>query len=190
MRRLLLASAGKFVLFIIAIIFFRERYLMNSEQQTTDESVQFNQLFHSGTVRARKTVRDWQEAVHLSGQLLVDNGSVEPAYVDAMERVLRELGPYAVIAPGIVLLHARPEDGVLEPCMGLVTLSTPVRFGHSQNDPVDIVIALGAVDKKGHIQALQRLAGLLGDPDGLTRLRSASTDDVLLSVIQSWAGQS
>ena len=54
-------------------------------------------------------MRDWQEAVHLTGQLLVDKGSVAPSYVDAMERVLRDLGPYAVIAPGIVLLHARPQ---------------------------------------------------------------------------------
>jgi PTS system ascorbate-specific IIA component len=161
---------------------------MASEQQTTNETAQFNQLFNPGTVRAQKAVRDWQGAVRLAGQLLVESKCVEPTFIEAMDRVLRELGPYAVIAPGIVLLHARPEDGVLVPCMGLVTLSTPVNFGHSQNDPVDIVIALGAVDKKSHIQALQRLAGLLGDPDGLVKLRSATSDVDLFCVIQSWAG--
>jgi PTS system ascorbate-specific IIA component len=162
---------------------------MNSAPQPSDTVFQFDHLFHPGTVRAHQVVRDWQEAIHLTGQLLVEQGSVRASYVDAMERVLRELGPYAVIAPGIVLLHARPEDGVIEPCLALVTLSTPVNFGHSQNDPVDIVIALGAVDKKGHIQVLQRLAELLGNPDGLNSLRSAPDDNALFTVIRSWASQ-
>ena len=163
---------------------------MDSVSSSPQNILQFNQLFHPGTVRANQVVHDWREAVHLTGQLLVEHGSVKAAYVDAMDRVLGELGPYAVIAPGIVLLHARPEDGVLEPCLALVTLSTPVNFGHSQNDPVDIVIALGAVDKKGHIQVLQRLAGLLSNPEGLASLRSAPDDSTLFSVIRSWAGHS
>jgi PTS system ascorbate-specific IIA component len=59
-----------------------------------------------------------------------------------MRRVLQELGPYAVIAPGIALLHARPDDGVLAPCLALITLSRAVEFGSEQNDPVDLVFAL------------------------------------------------
>ena len=161
---------------------------MDTLPQSNNQIFQFDQLFHPETVRACQAVRDWQHAVRLTGQLLVAHGSVQPAYVDAMEKVLRDLGPYAVMAPGIVLLHARPEDGVIEPCLALVTLSTPVNFGHSQNDPVDIVVALGAVDKKGHIQVLQHLAELLGNPDGLASLRAAPDDGALFSVIRSWAG--
>ncbi len=122
----------------------------------------------------------------MAGQLLVETRSIEPRYVDAMEKVIREIGPYAVIAPGIVLLHARPEDGVIEACFGLVTLATPVPFGHSQNDPVDLVFVLGAVDKKNHIRALQHLASLLGNVASLASLRAAQTDEEVFSVIQSW----
>lgn len=146
-------------------------------------------MFPKGAVRAKKQVEDWQEAVRVSGQMLVETGHIEPRYVEAMERVIREIGPYAVIAPGIVLLHARPEDGVLKPCFGLVTLSTPVPFGHTQNDPVDLVFVLGAVDKKGHIEALQRLARMLGDAQGLANLRAAADDEALYAVIESWAGE-
>jgi mannitol/fructose-specific phosphotransferase system IIA component (Ntr-type) len=151
-----------------------------------DSYPQLNRVISSKTIRARVSVQDWQDAIHTAGQLLVENHSVEPRYVEAMERVVRELGPYAVLAPGIVLLHARPEDGVLEPCLAMMTLTTPVCFGHSENDPVDIVLALGAVDKSSHIQALQQLAGLLGDSAALSRLRSARDDQELLSVILSW----
>jgi PTS system ascorbate-specific IIA component len=117
----------------------------------------------------------------------VDSGKVTLDYIQAMKRVLKEMGPYAVIAPGIVLLHARPEDGVLEPCLGLVTLSTPVEFGHSENDPVDLVFALGATDKQAHIAALQQLAMLLGDEQALSEMRSAQDAEDLLRTIETRA---
>jgi mannitol/fructose-specific phosphotransferase system IIA component (Ntr-type) len=137
------------------------------------------------TVRARVQVRTWQEATTAAGDLLVGAGLAEPRYVAAMQRVLQELGPYAVIAPGIALLHARPEDGVLEPCLALITLAQPVEFGSQQNDPVDLVFALGAVDKTAHLAALQELASLLMEDQILARLRAAADDDSLLAAIQS-----
>jgi mannitol/fructose-specific phosphotransferase system IIA component (Ntr-type) len=104
-----------------------------------------------------------------------------------MINVIREIGPYVVIAPGIALLHARPEDGVIKTCFGITTLKDPVAFGHSQNDPVDLVLVLGAVDKTSHIQALQQIATFLGYPANLEKLREAQDDDELFSIIQSGA---
>lgn len=149
--------------------------------------IKLSNLLNSNTVEAKVQVRDWEEAADRVGSLLVASGSVESSYVQAMKRVLREMGPYAVIAPGIVLLHARPEDGVKAPCLGLITLSTPVEFGHSENDPVDLVFALGAMDKKAHIHALQQLARLLGDPQALASLRSAIDSASLIRVIGDWS---
>jgi mannitol/fructose-specific phosphotransferase system IIA component (Ntr-type) len=151
-------------------------------------STQFKKIFKREAVRASVTAQNWQEAVQIAGKLLVNTGSIKQSYVDAMEKVLLDLGPYAVIAPGIVPLHARPEDGVNEPCFGLITLATPVPFGHTQNDPVDLVFVLGATDKSSHIQALQRLAGLLSDASSLETLRASRDDEQLFTVIQSWDG--
>jgi mannitol/fructose-specific phosphotransferase system IIA component (Ntr-type) len=148
--------------------------------------MQLQALLTEQTVRARVTVACWEEAVRAVGQLLVAAGAVEPRYVGAMMRVLRDMGPYAVIAPGVVLLHARPEDGVMQPCFGLITLSTPVPFGHRENDPVDLVIALGAVDKQAHVEALRELALLLSDSAALQRIRSAVDDCSLLLATRSW----
>lgn len=145
-------------------------------------------VFAPEGVRAKKDVRNWPEAVRVAGKFLVEAGYIESRYIDAMEKVIREIGPYVVIAPGIVLLHARPEDGVIKPCFGLVTLSNPVAFGHSQNDPVDLIFVLGAIDKNGHIQALQSIANFLGEPLNLEKLRAAGDDESLFAVIQSWSG--
>lgn len=144
-------------------------------------------LLTRDTIRAKMTAANWEQATEMVGSLLVEAGQVEPGYIESMKRVLHEMGPYAVIAPGIVLLHARPEDGVLKPCLGLVTLSTPVEFGHSENDPVDLVFALGARDKEAHILALQQLAEMLSDESAVASLRAAADSEELYKVIAVWA---
>jgi len=157
----------------------------NSVSQTPFE-LNLANLLTRQTMEARVTVSGWEEAADRVGSLLVQAGRVEPSYTQAMKRVLQEMGPYAVIAPGIVLLHARPEDGVCEPCLGLITLATPVEFGHTENDPVDLVFALGAQDKQAHISALQQLAEMLGDEDMLARLRAAADTQSLYDAVRSW----
>jgi len=75
--------------------------------------------------------------------------------------------------------HARPEDGVIKPGFALVTLATPVEFGNSENDPVDIVVAFGAIDKEKHVEALVKIANLLGNPMTVTNIRNARTIEQL-----------
>ncbi len=153
-----------------------------TETNDTQSPLQLAAMITPDTARAKVFVESWEGATDYVGDLLVKAHKIAPSYIAAMKRVLREMGPYAVIAPGIVLLHARPEDGVLEPCLGLITLSNPVPFGHSQNDPVDIVVALGAVDKAAHIAALQQLASLLGDAGQLAAIRAAEQDTDLIGI--------
>ena len=88
-----------------------------------------------------------------------------------------------MIALGIALPHARPEDGIKRMCLSLITLKEPVKFGHPQNDPVDFVIALGAVDNKSHVKALGQLAEMLGDQENLKAMRSAQTKEDVLKII-------
>lgn len=127
--------------------------------------------------------RDWQEAVTEAGNLLVKAGKIEPRYVEAMIRMVKEIGPYIVIAPGVALPHARPEDGVKEACMSLITLRKPVPFGNQNNDPVELVVAFGSPDSKGHVEALAELARVLGDEEALVRLRRAMSVQDILTIV-------
>lgn len=135
------------------------------------------------TVRARIAVTSWEEAVRASGELLVRAGACEPPYVEAMEQAVRDLGPYIVLAPGVAMPHARPESGVVRPGIAVVTLDTPVPFGHAANDPVDLVIPFAAVDKEAHLETLQRLVALLQDETALAQVRAASTDEELCAAL-------
>ncbi|HUT15426.1 MAG TPA: PTS sugar transporter subunit IIA [Anaerolineae bacterium] len=135
------------------------------------------------TIALGVSVDSWQGAVHAVGELLVESGAVEPRYVPAMVQMVEDIGPYIVIAPGVALPHARPQDGVKSPCMALITLSTPVTFGNEHNDPVWLVVAFGAPDNEGHMEALRDLARLLEDTERLERLRVATSVDEVRKII-------
>jgi len=142
-----------------------------------------SKMISSSTIALNIEVRDWKEAVRVSGNLLVNNGSVEERYIDAMIEAVKSLGPYIVIAPGVALPHARPEDGVLEPCMSLVTLKNPINFGNKNNDPVKLVVSFGTIDHTAHVQALSKLARIIGDDVKLNNLINAQEIEQVEKII-------
>lgn len=130
------------------------------------------------------SARDWVEAVRLAGELLARDGVVEERYVEAMVRVTEELGPYAVIAPGVAMPHARPEDGAREVGLSLVVLREGVNFG-SPNDPVYVVIGFAAKDRTSHLRVLQQLAEFLSEPDVIDELKRVRSEDELRTLLLS-----
>jgi mannitol/fructose-specific phosphotransferase system IIA component (Ntr-type) len=132
-------------------------------------------------IRLNVNALDWEEAVRVGGQLLLDSGKCRPEYVEAMVRTVRELGPYMVLAPGLALAHARPEDGALALGLSLITLQDPVEFGSTPNDPVELVISFCAVDKEEHVDLLKELAAFLRKDENQEYLKKAVTVDEILS---------
>jgi mannitol/fructose-specific phosphotransferase system IIA component (Ntr-type) len=134
-------------------------------------------------IQLQLSVADWQEAVRAGGKLLLQAGKCEPRYVDAMVDAVKTMGPYMVLAPGLALAHARPEDGVLELGMSIITLATPVEFGSVANDPVRLIISFGGVDKESHIEMLRSLAEFLSDEDNQTLLKEANSVSEVMNAI-------
>jgi mannitol/fructose-specific phosphotransferase system IIA component (Ntr-type) len=130
-------------------------------------------------------VNDWQEAVQVCGGLFYEDGATEERFSEAMIRVAIEFGPYIVVAPGIALPHARPEDGVIKASMSAIKLNTPVDFGNAENDPVWLVVALAAIDDRQHLQGLSELASVLSDYSNIERLKACQTPQELLDVFYS-----
>jgi mannitol/fructose-specific phosphotransferase system IIA component (Ntr-type) len=142
------------------------------------------------TVRAKLQVSSWEQAVEEVGKVMVNATLIAPGYIEAMKSTIRELGPYSVIAPGIAMPHARPEDGVLQTGFSLVTLAQPVEFGSSENDPVDIVIAFSALDKETHLDALKEISTLLSDSRFVEKVRSAENHQQLIDIIGAFEAES
>ncbi|MEL7645856.1 MAG: PTS sugar transporter subunit IIA [Anaerolineaceae bacterium] len=140
-------------------------------------------LLRPNLVELNVSVTDWQDAIRAVGELLVKDNAIEPRFVDAMIRVAKEFGPYIVLAPGFAMPHARPEDGCIKSSMGLITLAEPVNFGNPQNDPVNVVVALAAVDNKGHIDALSDLAEVMSEDGIVEKIAASTTVEEVLTIM-------
>lgn len=128
-------------------------------------------------------VRDWRAAVELAGSLLTRIGAARPAYTDAMVRLVRDRGPYIVIAPGLALAHAPGGTAVIADGLAVVTLAESVDFGHPYNDPVRVVLALAAATPERHLPMLADLANIFNARDAVDRIAAAASADEVRSAL-------
>jgi PTS system ascorbate-specific IIA component len=126
---------------------------------------------------------DWRDAVRLAGAALTAAGIARPGYAGEMVRMIEEHGPYVVIAPGLALAHARPGPEVLADGLAIVTLATPVDFGHPYNDPVSVVLALAVASGDAHIALVAELANIFNDSSAVADLAAASSVDDVLAIM-------
>ncbi|MEP6480795.1 MAG: PTS sugar transporter subunit IIA [Rhodoglobus sp.] len=118
---------------------------------------------------------DWRAAVTLAADALAISGAARPEYGLEMIRMIEEHGPYVVIAPGLALAHARPGPEVLADGLSIVTLATPVNFGHPHNDPVRVVLGLAIVSADEHLAAVAALANVFNDSHAIDELAAATS---------------
>ena len=107
-------------------------------------------LAENKSIRLQAEAETWQDAVKIGVDLLVAADVVEPRYYQAILDAVEQHGPYFVLAPGLAMPHGRPEEGVKKTGFALVTLKKPLEFNHEDNDPVDILITMAAVDANTH----------------------------------------
>ena len=155
-----------------------------------------DKILNKSHIRIKEKAADWEEAIRKAGAVLVEAGSIRPAYVEKMIQSVRELGPYIVIMPGFALAHAAPCEEVLKSDVALITLETPVEFG-SPNDPVSVVLCLGCTDSTSHLDTLSGIAetllaeekmeqGLLLldiEPMGAKQVKQSAPDAVLIFIM-------
>ena len=141
------------------------------------------ELLTEDLVKFNIKASNWEDAVRKAGELLYRNNKVEKSYIDAMVKTVEYMGPYIVMAPGIAMPHARPEAGVKDIGVAIVSLEKPVNFGSEDFDPVKLVIALCASESKVHIELLKDLTNILDDDDLINRIDNCKSNIDLRNLI-------
>ena len=126
---------------------------------------------------------DWRAAVRFAGNALRRSGATRDSYTERMIQVIDEFGAYIVIAPGLALAHARPGPDVLTDGLSVVTLATPVLFGHPHNDPVSVIIGLAVATPEAHVHSVAELANVFNDPQAIPALAGATSAEEVWRVI-------
>lgn len=129
------------------------------------------------------SVSDWKQAIRLSAQALLAKGAITEDYINAIFASHQALGPYYVLAPGLAMPHARPEQGVIHNGLSLLHIKQGVSFAAQENDPIYVVIMLCALSGDEHINMITALADIFSDDARLSALLQASSFETIQAVI-------
>ena len=126
--------------------------------------------------------RSWQEAITLTGSLMLNIGSIEEGYIAAMIKAVEDLGPYMVVIPHLAIAHAAPLTHVLKNDMVVVVFKEPVFF-NCENDPVHIILGLCALTPGSHLEQFQRIADIFSDEEAWQAFHACDTVEQLYELI-------
>ncbi|MFZ5253706.1 PTS sugar transporter subunit IIA [Enterobacter roggenkampii] len=135
------------------------------------------------TITLQESVEDWPQALKLCAKPLLDLQVIKPDYVTAIIKQHHTLGPYYVLALGLAMPHARPEEGAKGLGLSLLKLKQGVSFGAGEFDPVDVIIMLAAPDKHSHIEMISALAELFSSDEEMEKLHQANTLEEIKTII-------
>lgn len=165
------------------------RRYFREAQQLEDQIIApyLHQLLPPSHVRLDVEAGDWRDAIRESARPLLEMGYVEERYVEAMVEDVEKYGPYMALSPGVAIPHSSPENGTIKMGMSMVRLARPVDFGSEENDPIEFVFTLSAVDRKTHLRAFADLIDMVSKPGipFLNELRAARTPEEASRIIET-----
>ncbi len=124
----------------------------------------------------------WTEAIRFSGKLLLEMNSIERRYLDNIIAQIRYYGPYMFIAPGLMLAHAKPEDGVKSLDVTLTVFQKPVQF--SEFHEARLIITLAAEDQEKHLKILKDIMTIFSIQSRVDEIASLSTKESILQYMK------
>ncbi|MFV0551652.1 MAG: PTS sugar transporter subunit IIA [Anaerorhabdus sp.] len=129
----------------------------------------FTNYLKKENIRFVQNVSDWKEAVHLAVEPLIEGGYVSPKYINGIIENTEYYGAYYVITDHVALLHARPEQGVIDTQFSITLLDKDIYFLDNKR-PARLLITLATKNSSDHLEALQAFARLLENEESIRKL--------------------
>jgi mannitol operon transcriptional antiterminator len=170
-----------------ALIQELHEYINQSKRKEIFKKPMLKDLLIKPHIQFVEEVGDWKEAIALAAKPLLDNGYITNEYIQAMIDNVMIMGPYIVIAPGIALPHARPEQGVKKIGMSFLKIKNGCLFSENEEHRVHVLIVLAAIDNETHLKALSQLTKLLSDKENMRVLFSTNSVEEVLTLIESYS---
>ena len=143
-----------------------------------ETKIQLSNIFSSEYVRIAEKSDSWQQLLRLAGEPLVDEEIIKPSYIEDIEKVLEEHGPYCECMDGILVAHAEPKNNVKYPSLSLAVVREPV-IVPEWHKKIRAIFVLGVVDTELHANAFSELmANLVRDELYLTLNTLSDSDEI------------
>ena len=158
-----------------------QKYFIKEEKITNNNQYLLSEFATKEHVKLNAEVKDYKEAILLSGEMMYKSGCVNQNYGQLMLKAKEILGSNIVISDSIALPHAKSEGSVNKTSMTFITLKEPVAFGNKEYDPVKLVISLVATKSNKHFKALSEL---INDEETLKKLIKCTTYNDFINTLK------
>ena len=110
-----------------------------------------------------KTPSNWEDAVILSCQTLLEKGIIAQQYVDEIVECVQKYGPYIVIVPGVAMPHSSEDSqGVLGTAISFTKMSQDVVFEEGNPEKnARLFFTLAAKNNEEHVENISKLSEML-----------------------------
>lgn len=133
------------------------------------------ELVKTERIQVLDSVSDWETAIQVSSQPLLNDGVIDESYVNAMIGAVNEYGPYIVLADEFALPHASNKPNVKEVAISTLVLKEPVDM---KGKPVRIVMTLATIDNQSHLKALSSLVEIISVDENLQRMKDGNVEEI------------
>lgn len=127
---------------------------------------------------------DKEEAMRKCGELLVENGCVEPEYVDAM--IERNSLVSVYMGNFIAIPHGTDEAKKFVKKSGICIIQVPngVNFGTADDEKQAMVLFGIAGVGDDHLDILQKIALFCSDVENVVKLADATEKETIISLLE------
>ena len=131
------------------------------------------------------SVESWQEAVRLSAESLVADGSVDADYYKQIVACIEKYGPYVVFEHYVAMPHSQENaSGVHKTGIGFMRVKEEVSFGKDEDGEEKVAklfFTLAACNPEEHLNNIQQLMGVFCNEELLDALMAANPPEDILA---------
>ncbi|MGY6172386.1 PTS sugar transporter subunit IIA [Candidatus Mycoplasma pogonae] len=143
-------------------------------------------LFNQKLTRWESQVTNWQEAIQLGVNILIENGYATHGLYNAILDSTTQFGAYYVLEPGIALVHAPAGDYALKPGVSLVVLDQNITFNNQADKQARLIFTLSAPNNVDHIELIQQFGTYFTNPTFKTAILNVKNSDELWKIIAEY----
>ena len=138
-------------------------------------------ILSTDKVKMGATVSNKEEAIRLAGQLLVDAGHVEAAYIEKM--LEREAALSTFMGNGIAIPHGTNESKSLVKSTGLSIVQIPNGVDFGDGNIANLLIGIAASGNE-HVELLTNIAMIISEDENVEQILNAKSANEIIEIFE------
>ncbi|KEO84127.1 PTS sugar transporter subunit IIA [Tumebacillus flagellatus] len=122
-----------------------------------------------------------EEAIRIAGQLLVDAGHVDAAYIEKM--LEREAALSTFMGNGIAIPHGTNESKALVKSTGLSIVQIPNGVDFGDGNVANLLIGIAAAGNE-HVEILTNIAMIISEDENVEQILKAQSADEIIEIFE------